>query len=272
MLSSHKTEKKILYEEPKCILAFFIIVLNTDKSIDRLASITKTVHSGLTEFRVQALVFFFCFCSYLLIFRTHFPMSTLTSLLIRYKTHWNRTRTSHIRSCWLSGGRKRIRKPQLASHLSPALNKEGPYEDQLKTALNSWPEEQEIVPHNINFVIVVCVCWSILCFCSAVDVHLGLVSNISQQPKWLRGTMWPTLYSKCFSIIIFSLVVRVILVKRFHGLWTVMSIWVFFQGNQTINYESIITIHFWGTAFLKVDICFSYIYIYTLMYIYKLHL
>lgn len=72
-----------------------------------------------------------------LIYRMHFLMSTLTSLLINYEIHaiffsWNRTRTSHTCSCWLSGGKKRIRKSQLAPHLRPALNKEGLYKEKLQ--------------------------------------------------------------------------------------------------------------------------------------------
>ncbi len=45
-----------------------------------------------------------------LIHRMHFLMSTLTSLLINCEINaiffnWNRTRTSHTCSCWLSGGK-----------------------------------------------------------------------------------------------------------------------------------------------------------------------
>lgn len=99
-------------------------------------------------------------------------------------------------------GQKRIRKPQLAPHLRRALNKEGLYKEKLQTGVNSWLGEQEIVPHNINFVIVVCVCWCILCSCSAYDVHLGEVTNISQRPKWCKRTIWPVFYLTCFSNIL----------------------------------------------------------------------
>lgn len=38
-------------------------------------------------------------------------------------------------------------------------------EIKLWTGVSSWLGEQEIVPHNMNIFIVVCVCWCILCSC-----------------------------------------------------------------------------------------------------------
>lgn len=78
-------------------------------------------------------------------------------------------------------GQNQERKAQLAPHLRRALNKETLYKEKLQTGVNSWLGEQEIASNNINFVIVVCVCWCILCSSSAYDVHLGEVSNISHQ-------------------------------------------------------------------------------------------
>lgn len=128
--------------------------------------------------------------------------------------------------------KKCIRKPQLASHLRAALNKAGLYKEKLQTGVNSWLGEQEIVPHNINFVIVVCVCWCILCSCSAYDVHLGDVSNISQQPKLLKKTIWLAFYLTWFSLETFYLFFRLIPVKWFWDFWT-----THFHGNHTNKYK-----------------------------------
>lgn len=128
-----------------------------------------------------------------------------------------------------------------------------------KLGVNSWLGEQEVVPHNINFVIVVCVYWCILCSCSAYDVHLGHVSNISQQPKHFKRTIWPSFYLTCFSLATFYLFFRLILVKWFCDFCDDYVSWCIFMEITLINMNQTWQSLSEGPPFLKYTVRYLFV-------------